>query len=65
MLIKKAFTSKRIKDEYENITCILVYGNKTVVLRLSPEEIAEQYGVATPDGVTLMLMGKVDHAGAG
>lgn len=27
MLIKKAFTSKRIKDEYENMTCILVYGN--------------------------------------
>ena len=40
-------------------------GNKTVVLRLTPEEIARQYGVSTPDGVTMMLMGKVDHAGAG
>ena len=40
-------------------------GNKTVVLRMSPEEIARQYGVSTPDGVTMMLMGKVDHAGAG
>jgi len=40
-------------------------GRKTVGLRISAEEIARQYGVATPDGVTLMLMGKVDHAGAG
>ncbi len=42
-----------------------VDGKKTVVLRLTPEEIAQQYGVATPDGVTMLLMGKVDHAGAG
>lgn len=27
VLIKKAFTSKRIRDEYENMTFILVYGN--------------------------------------
>ena len=27
VLIKKKFTSKRIKDEYEQMTCILVYGN--------------------------------------
>lgn len=40
-------------------------GKKTVALRISPAEIARQYGVPTPDGVTLMLMGKVDHAGAG
>ena len=40
-------------------------GNKTVVLRLTPEEIAREFGVSTPDGVTMMLMGKVDHAGAG
>ena len=40
-------------------------GTKTVVLRMSPAEIARQYGVSTPDGVTMMLMGKVDHAGAG
>ena len=40
-------------------------GKKTAVLRLSPEEIARQFGVATPDGVTMILMGKVDHAGAG
>lgn len=40
-------------------------GKKTAVLRISPAEIVRQYGVATPDGVTMMLMGKVDHAGAG
>jgi CO dehydrogenase maturation factor len=40
-------------------------GTKTVVLRLSPDEIAEQFGVSTPDGVRMILMGKVDHAGAG
>ena len=40
-------------------------GNKTVGLRISAEEIVRQFGVSTPDGVTMMLMGKVDHAGAG
>ena len=40
-------------------------GKKTVALRDTPAEIARQYGVPTPDGVTLLLMGKVDHAGAG
>ena len=40
-------------------------GKKTIGLRISAEEIARQYGVATPDGVIMMLMGKVDHAGAG
>jgi CO dehydrogenase maturation factor len=40
-------------------------GAKTVALRLSADEIARQFGVTTPDGVTMMLMGRVDHAGAG
>lgn len=40
-------------------------GRKTAMLRMTPAEIVQQYGVATPDGVTLLLMGKVDHAGAG
>lgn len=40
-------------------------GTKTVVLRMTPDDIAQQYGVSTPDGVTMMLMGRVDHAGAG
>ncbi|MEO7132667.1 MAG: AAA family ATPase [Vicinamibacterales bacterium] len=40
-------------------------GKKTMMLRMTPAEIARQYGIPTPDGVTMMLMGKVDHAGAG
>ncbi len=40
-------------------------GTTAVALRLSPAEIARQFGVATPDGVTMLLMGRVDHAGAG
>ena len=40
-------------------------GRKTVVLRLTAEAIAQQHGVPTPDGVTMILMGRVDHAGAG
>lgn len=27
VLIKKTFTNKKIKDDYDNVTCILVYGN--------------------------------------
>ena len=27
LLVKKFFTSKKIKDEYENKRCILIYGN--------------------------------------
>lgn len=40
-------------------------GARTVRLRLTPEEIVREFGVATPDAVTMLLMGKVDHAGAG
>lgn len=40
-------------------------GEKTMGLRVSTDAIAEQYGIATPDGVTMLLMGRVDHAGAG
>jgi len=40
-------------------------GNKALMLALPPEEIAEKYGVKTGDGVTLLVMGRVDHAGAG
>lgn len=29
------------------------------------QEIVRQHGVAAPDGVTLLLMGWVEHAGAG
>ena len=40
-------------------------GNKSVALRITPDAIAGEYGVRTPDGVTMLLMGRVDHAGAG
>lgn len=40
-------------------------GNKSLALALSPDEIAEKYGLKAQDGVTLLVMGRVDHAGAG
>jgi CO dehydrogenase maturation factor len=40
-------------------------GERTLVLRESPDEIIRRYGVPTPDNVMLLLMGRVDHAGAG
>lgn len=35
------------------------------VLAVPPEEIFQRYGVRAPDDVTLVLLGRVDHAGAG
>jgi CO dehydrogenase maturation factor len=40
-------------------------GTRRMALAVPPADVAERYGVATPDGVTLLLMGRVDHAGAG
>ena len=40
-------------------------GKRKVVLGMPPTEVAGSYGVPTPDGPTLLLMGTVDHAGAG
>ncbi len=40
-------------------------GARTFVLREPPDEIVRTYGVRTPDNVMLLLMGRVDHAGAG
>src|SRR5262245_41081721 len=40
-------------------------GSRIVVLREPPDQIIRTYGVHTPDNVTLLLMGRVDHAGAG
>jgi CO dehydrogenase maturation factor len=40
-------------------------GRSKPALRMAPAEIEREFGVATPDGVTLLLMGRVDHAGAG
>src|SRR5688500_13253531 len=35
------------------------------VFTADPEQIANTYGIVGPDGVRLMVMGKVGHAGAG
>lgn len=40
-------------------------GERVTVLREPPDRIIATYGVHTPDNVTLVLMGRVDHAGAG
>jgi CO dehydrogenase maturation factor len=40
-------------------------GERRTVLREPPDAIMRAYGTATPDDVTLLLMGRVDHAGAG
>ena len=40
-------------------------GERSYVLREPPDEIIRTYGVRTPDDVMLLLMGRVDHAGAG
>ncbi len=38
---------------------------RTLVLTRPAEEITAEYGTAGPDGVNLMVMTGVDHAGAG
>ncbi|MGQ0571880.1 MAG: nucleotide-binding protein [Armatimonadota bacterium] len=40
-------------------------GAQRTVLAIPPEEIFQRYGISAPDDVTLLLMGKVDHGGAG
>lgn len=40
-------------------------GKTRLQLAKSPHEIISQYGIDTPDGVKLLLMAAVDHAGAG
>ena len=40
-------------------------GKRTWTLGMTPREVAGTFGTPTPDGVTLLLMGTVDHAGAG
>ena len=40
-------------------------GKTRVILAKPPNEIIDQFGIKTPDGVTLLLMPGVDHAGAG
>lgn len=40
-------------------------GKRILTLDLTPAVVVERYAAATPDGVRLLLMGRVDHAGAG
>ena len=40
-------------------------GKRRLTLNLPPADVVARYSVATPDAVRLLLMGRVDHAGAG
>ncbi len=40
-------------------------GQTTQALAVGLDEIAVQYGTAAPDGVRLLAMARIDHAGAG
>lgn len=40
-------------------------GKRLLSLGLAPAAVVQQFGTATPDAVSLLLMGRVDHAGAG
>ncbi len=40
-------------------------GAVKLALNTSPADIIRQYGLQAPDGVTLLLGSRVDHAGAG
>jgi CO dehydrogenase maturation factor len=40
-------------------------GRRRLTLAVPPESVVERYSAGTPDAVRLLLMGRVDHAGAG
>lgn len=40
-------------------------GQRSLHLPMPPAEIVAEYGTETPGGVRLLLMGRIDHAGAG
>lgn len=40
-------------------------GNTSVIFAADPEDVLDQFGVRGPEGVQLVVMGKVGHAGAG
>ena len=40
-------------------------GKRITVLSMPAKEVAERYGATAPDGVRLVVMGRVAHAGAG
>lgn len=42
-----------------------VDGEEKLMLVSSPEEVAARYGIEAPDGVRLLILGRVGHAGTG
>lgn len=40
-------------------------GKRVLTLNTPPAAVMERFGAVTPDAVRLLLMGRVDHAGAG
>lgn len=40
-------------------------GKRRLTLSMPPADVVARYGANTPDAVRLLLMGRVDHAGAG
>ena len=40
-------------------------GQRRLTLGMPPATVVTQYSTTTPDAVRLLLMGRVDHAGAG
>ncbi len=40
-------------------------GQKRVGLADPPDVVLRHYGIGAPDGITLLLMGTIDHAGGG
>lgn len=40
-------------------------GTTKAFFTASPADVLERYGTRAPDGVQLLMMGKVDHGGAG
>lgn len=40
-------------------------GRRRLVLNTDPEQVIERFGTEAPDGIRLLVMGRVDHAGAG
>lgn len=47
-------------EQYEDLE-----GRKHLRLSLPIGQVVERFGVAAPDNVRLLVMGKVDHAGVG
>lgn len=46
---------ERVEDE----------SGRRIVLTVEPEDLIRDYAAEAPDGIRLLVMGKVDHAGAG